>query len=174
MTLTEFRKANNMKQEDMVEMLKPAVPWLTRPIFSLYERGLVRSDELSSCIQNVFGLESDENPSADKSVKEAPRPLTDEIWGLQTYILLRRAEEPLTRSQLVSMTGMSDREVRREIAELRKAGVRVASSSKTAGYWLCQTEEDYRHLRAEMYSRIRDIAKTIRAMDDNLPGQMRM
>lgn len=174
MTLVEYRKNHGMKQEDVVEMLKPSLPWLTRPLYSLYERGLIESKEITACIQSVFGLESDLTAAVDKCITEKGKPLKNDYRAFETYIALSRANEPLTRGQLVRITGLSDREVRRQINELRKGGVRVASSSTTSGYWICVDDDDYRRLRAELYSRIADMSKMVRAMDMNYPGQIRM
>lgn len=174
MTLYEYRKAHKMKQEDIVEMIRPTVPWLNRPIYSLYERGLIKSDEIDTCIQGVFGLESDLDAVVDKSITEQTDPLKTDFEAFEVYIPLCNADEPLSRGQLRMITGLSDREIRRQINELRKSGVRIASSSSTSGYWICKDEDEYRQLRAEMYSRIADMAKAVRAMDSNLCGQMRM
>lgn len=174
MTLKEYRKEHELSQGDMVEMLQPFIPWLNRPLFSLYERGLVESDEITACIHSVFDLESDLGSVVDKHTDEALKPLKTDFTAFEVYMPLTRSSEPLSRAQLVQMTGLSDREVRKQIKELRDLGVRIASSSNTNGYWICTEEEDYRRLRAEMYSRVASIARTIRAMDSNLPGQIRM
>ena len=174
MTIYEYRKANKLKQEDVVEMLRPSIPWLNRPIYSLYERGLIKSDEMDACIQGIFGFRSDLGAGVDKSINEQIKPLKTDFEAFEAYPPLCRADEPLSRGQLRMITSLSDREIRRQINELRKAGVRIASSSSTSGYWICKDDDEYRQLRAEMYSRIADMAKVVRAMDSNLPGQIRM
>lgn len=55
----------------------------------------------------------------------------------------------VTRAQLVSMTGMDDREVRHEIKRLRDAGEFIISTSSASGYWVAETTEEVDRFLAE-------------------------
>ena len=48
---------------------------------------------------------------------------------------------PQTRSRLCEVLGISDRRLRRLIAELRAEGKPVCSSSKIPGYWIGQGDD---------------------------------
>lgn len=155
MTIKDFRVAHNLTQGDMVDLLKPAVPWLTRPVFSLYERGAIQSDELSSCIQALIATESGFETEVDKSPVKDIKTLKTQFRRSRIYRILEDAKEPVTRTQLMRMTGLCDREIRRKIRELRNAGANIMSSSSTAGYWLSDSEYDLKRFDAEMKRRAR-------------------
>jgi predicted ArsR family transcriptional regulator len=81
-------------------------------------------------------------------------------------------ERPLDRYEAATELFISEREVRRLIAELREQGVRVCSDSRGRGYWVARDEHDYKQFRAEYVSRATKIFKAVRAMDGVVEGQI--
>ena len=72
--------------------------------------------------------------------------------------------KPKTRLQIVQETGLCDREVRRQIHELRDAGVPVCSDSHSKGYWL-GNRDDVSRCSREMRARAYKLMHTARKMD---------
>lgn len=99
-----------------------------------------------------------------------------DLTALESVILDRLARatkwDPVSRRELVFLTGTRDRTVRECIASMRRKGVRVASSSSRYGYWLCRSEGEYKVLRNEYLSRIDTLSKTLKAMDSVVGGQV--
>lgn len=82
-------------------------------------------------------------------------------------------ENAVTRRALCSMTGLSDREVRRQIADLRAGDdggdmVIVSSSRRGCGYFLTDKPEEIRAFIAEMFKRIRMVYRAIRVAKKKL------
>lgn len=81
---------------------------------------------------------------------------------------------PQSRKQLTSVTGLSDRALRREISELRKNGYPVCTDSRKGGYWIGEGE-DVKRLTKELESRAFDLLETSRRIKRRqLEGQLRM
>ena len=78
------------------------------------------------------------------------------------YIKPGRANA-VTRAQLVSLTGMDDRQVRDEIKRLRDSGEFIISTSRASGYWFAETDEEVqrfldeseRRTKSQQYAKIR-------------------
>lgn len=89
--------------------------------------------------------------------------------------LLKNAsrEKPISRYE-IELHGMNERTFRREVEKLRNQGYRICSSSQTKGYWLAENEADYRRFASEQVARIRKMSKQLKAMNRNLPGQLKM
>ena len=85
-------------------------------------------------------------------------------------------ERAITASQLASVIGMDERAVRSEVATLRLKGYPIASStSKPYGYYLPAGASEARECQAQLYSRMREIGITARALDkafgEHLPSK---
>lgn len=79
-----------------------------------------------------------------------------------------------SKEVLMSKLGISDRELRRLAAELRKKGEPIFSSSKTKGYKI-GTRQEMMHLRAECMKRSRELQEIARAIElHELEGQMKI
>ena len=85
-------------------------------------------------------------------------------------------ENAITRDSLRCLTGMSDRAVRRMIADERAMGVPIISCSHSAGYYLAETEAEKQIILRELGSRIAKMAKVYRAISKTLQadGQLDM
>lgn len=96
----------------------------------------------------------------------------------QATILARLKEasrtEPVTKKELMIITGLSERTVRRVLGELRDNGYRICENSGFKGYWLAKSEADYKVFRSDYVSRIRVQSNRVRAMDNMEPQQIEM
>lgn len=70
----------------------------------------------------------------------------------------------LSRPQLEALWGMSDREVRRRITALRRAGEPIVACPD-GGYKLAETAEERRMLLNQYWSRIRDQLYTVHKLE---------
>lgn len=81
-------------------------------------------------------------------------------------------KDPLTRRELKQITGMSrDSNARSVIKNLRSQGFRILSSSQAKGYWIAESEEDYKEFCREYSSKAYTILNILRAMDAHTEGQ---
>ena len=62
-----------------------------------------------------------------------------------------------SRAELQALSGLCDREVRREIRRLRLSGIPVCSSSRVPGYWLPETSDELSTFQQSMAHRVRAI-----------------
>ena len=82
-------------------------------------------------------------------------------------------ENAITRDQLSRLTGLSDREVRRQIAELRAEDtdddlVIASSSRRSRGYFLTDKPDEIKAFIAEMLKRIRMVYRAIKVAKKKL------
>ena len=74
-------------------------------------------------------------------------------------------ENAVTRRQLCELTGMNDREVRRQISELRSVDdgteLVIVSLSNGRGYYRSSNPDEIRHFIAEMQKRNRMVNQAI-------------
>ena len=80
----------------------------------------------------------------------------------------------VSRKWLSEVTGLSDRQVRQLIASERERGAPIISSSKSAGYYLAETEAEKQIILRELGTRISKLAKEYRAISKTVKpdGQM--
>lgn len=86
------------------------------------------------------------------------------------------AENGLKLSELVQLTNMDERTLRRAIHEERKLGSPIVSDCQS-GYFLATNEYDLLRFRHSMQHRAGEIMKIVRATDDlifEMTGQERM
>lgn len=78
-------------------------------------------------------------------------------------------ENAVTRRQLCELTGLSDREVRRQISELRSVDdgteLVIVSLSNGRGYYRSSNPDEIRHFVAELRKRNRMVFRTIRTAE---------
>ncbi len=88
----------------------------------------------------------------------------------------RGRNRALPASHLAAVTGLSRRTVRAVIAELRRQGYPIASAvSQPYGFYVPATPEEAQECQAQLYSRIRELGITARALDrafgQHVPGR---
>lgn len=85
-------------------------------------------------------------------------------------------ESAITARQLGSIVGMNERDVRAEVASLRRKGFPIASATRPPyGFFVPVSVEEARECQAQLYSRMREIGITARALDhafgEHLPSK---
>lgn len=85
-------------------------------------------------------------------------------------------ESAITANQLASIVGMDERKVRAEVTVLRRKGYPIASATtKPYGYFIPKDANEARRCQAQLYSRMREIGITARALDhafgEHLPSK---
>lgn len=85
---------------------------------------------------------------------------------IESQVWNRLSHKPITKKQLYSMTGYSDREIRAAIQTLRNNGYPVMSSSRTNGYWIARNEDEIYMLVNELRSRASEMLKTARSLEN--------
>lgn len=82
-------------------------------------------------------------------------------------------ENPFDRHKESKRLGTDERTIRLIIQTLRMEGVRICADSSGKGYWIAESEADYKRFRAEYISRASNIFKVVSAMDGVTEGQIR-
>ena len=79
------------------------------------------------------------------------------------------AENAVSRRELSALTGIEDRQLRRRIAQERRAGALILSSSEiNGGYYKAASREELRRYVRSMQSRCKEILAVIRAAEEAL------
>ena len=89
---------------------------------------------------------------------------------IKTAINKSTKNKPITRAELCNITGLSDRIVRRIIADLREEGNWIVNRGN--GYYRGRSESDRKYLIADYNSRIAKMAKTVRALENHVREQI--
>ena len=169
--LREARIELGLKQEDFAAMLG-----IDAPLLSKLENGIVEpSARMSEIVFMALASHSDKrNRELLRNIStREENPLKTGIYAsILEALKYSSPQQPITREMLKVWTKATDRTNRRAIAELRKAGCRIGSSSSVNGYWICRTEEEYAPIRNMLRSKARDMYMTVEAMDRSIPGQM--
>ena len=87
----------------------------------------------------------------------------------KVYAVVERARgrnRAVTASHLAAVTRLSTRSVRAVVAELRRQGYPIASAVQPPyGFYVPATPEEAQECQAQLYSRIRELGITARALD---------
>lgn len=86
---------------------------------------------------------------------------------LINYIPTGRANA-ITRQELVRLTGMTDRAIRREIKKLNQEGIPILSSSRGCGYWLSDDTAEIEAYIKEIDSRRKSLYLSSAALRNEL------
>jgi len=98
-------------------------------------------------------------------------PTEQRIWNSLKHA--KGSVNAVTSRELSSWLGIDRRRVRATIRSLREKGLPIASSSnEVQGYFIPATPEEAEICRRHLESRIREIAKVIRALDRSFPGEV--
>ena len=77
------------------------------------------------------------------------------------------AENAVSRRDLMSLTGMSDRKLRLQIEAERRHGCPILSDNQH-GYWIAADQAEVQHFTWSMRSRAREILRTARAVEQSV------
>lgn len=175
----KYREAFNLKQSQLADELKDICPGIDAPLISKFEKGscLPTKDvqeylEKGLASQFAEGLVS----SGTTIASSIENVLKESLLANTVFneILKGTENNPVTKDRLRALTGKSEREVRSVVSQLRLAGARIGTSSGNRGYWLCETDSQYKSLRNEYLGRIKTYAAIVGAMDKNTKGQIEM
>lgn len=186
MTLEEYRKANKLTQKQLAEELQEVCPGIDRVLISKIESGfcspteevqiyLERKTSLKACTHADMERKNDCRYITHLSEKNAE--IGDFSTEEQTVLdALKECskENPLTRSALREILHYKDRAARRVIGDLRDKGVRVVGSGSTKGYYIAESESEYRAFRNEYHKKAMTYLNRISAMDRYTEGQVSM
>lgn len=82
------------------------------------------------------------------------------------------AENAVSRRELSALTGIEDRQLRRQIAKERRAGVLILSSSESnGGYYRAASREELQRYVRSMQSRCREILAVTRAAQEAIEAE---
>lgn len=82
------------------------------------------------------------------------------------------AENAVSRRELSALTGIEDRQLRRQIAKERRAGALILSSSEiNGGYYRAASREELQRYVRSMQSRCREILAVIRAAQEAIEAE---
>lgn len=96
-------------------------------------------------------------------------PTEQRIWNSLKHA--KGAVNAVTSRELASWLGVDRRTIRAVVHSLREKGLPIASSSNgVQGYFIPASQEEADICRRHLESRIREIAKVIRALDRSFPG----
>lgn len=84
--------------------------------------------------------------------------------------LLAGAENAIPRCHLRQLTGLSDRDLRRQIQDERLSGSPILSSTTTGGYYLPSSETELEHFVRSMQSRAKEIEAVAAAVEKGNGG----
>lgn len=146
MTFKRYRMENNLKQMELVDLMRESGVEITQPTLSLIE-----NDKLEPTVAQAAWL---------AGVSEANRDLsTEEEVMLE---ILTNAEEPVTRHYLRLRLGFTDRHNRKLIEGLRQKGYWIVAEN--GGYALTKDPEEFKRWSTKYTNYARAILKTDAAM----------
>lgn len=95
---------------------------------------------------------------------------------LQLILRCKGRQRAISAKQLSKQTGLSDREVRAVVADLRREEYPIASAvNKPYGFFIPENRAEAQECQSHIYARMREIGITARALDrafgEHLPGR---
>ena len=181
MTLKEMRLALGLTQGELAEMFKEEGigKGIDKALISKIEAGTVFPSEamLETCCNRLFSPADERNNTKGITTQSETKTAQNGDLTLEEQTILDRLEQTdvdhrLTRSEIVLLIGGKDREARKWIERLRYKGYRIGSGLGQSGYWLIDSESEYKRFRAEYASRSYALHKTVQAMDNAVRGQI--
>lgn len=164
MTIAEYRKLKGLKQTELAEELRDICPGIDAALISKIENGVCRpsieveayinaaSDDLQAGSEGLYGIPWVNSPPDLKTGLKTEIP-TEQMEVLYRQIEKASSKSPATRDSLSRALGITDREVRDRIQDLRNSGCWIYSSSNSNGYWLCEDEQQKEILLRSFFSR---------------------
>ena len=181
MTLKEMRLALGLTQGELAEMFREEGigKGIDKALISKIEAGTVFPSEamLEACCNRLFSPADERNDAKGITTQSETKTSQNGDLSLEEQTILDRLEQTdvdhrLTRSEIVLLIGGKDREARKWIERLRYKGYRIGSGLGRSGYWLIDSESEYKRFRAEYASRAYAVHKTVQAMDNAVRGQI--
>ena len=181
MTLKEMRAALGMTQGELAQMFVEAGlgRGIDKALISKIEAGTVEPTYamLEACCNRLFRPADERNEAKGITTQSETKSSQNGDLSLEEEVILDRLmqtdiDHRLTRTEVGLLTAQSDRQARKLIEGLRAKGYRIGSGLGEKGYWLIDSEIEYKHFRAEYASRAYTVHKTVQAMDRAVKGQI--
>lgn len=152
MNLKEMRLSKGLKQSDLLEVVRMVDPRIDKSLLSKIENGVVLpTPEVESAIlswlqplQNPFESVEGKTVSPNTKVAEKPNMEAEMIVNLIPH----GWENAITRRELVQLTGLTDREIRRRIHDARDLGYIIINNQDGCGYY---TTDDPRVIQRQYH-----------------------
>lgn len=181
MTLKEMRTALGMTQGELAQMFVEAGlgKGIDKALISKIEAGTVEptSAMLEACCNRLFSPADERKADKGITTQNGTKTSQNGDLSLDEQVVLDCLEKTdvdhrITRSEIGQIIGQKDRAARKLIEGLRVKGYRIGSGLGEKGYWLIDSEIEYRQFRAEYASRAYAVHKTVQAMDRAVKGQI--
>lgn len=160
MTLKEYREKHGMTVRDLTEELSKVDSRFTLAVVSYMENSIVEPPE----IVNRW--------LAAKQIEEETAPLSIAEDSVLRALTGHSYEDPVTRSDLRFWSGLSDREARQAIEDLRARGYWIVNGEGGKGYYITFDREELEKWLKTYTARARVISKNAHAMLSRMPGQV--
>lgn len=160
MTLKEYREKHGMTVRDLTEELSKVDSRFTLAVVSYMENSIVEPPE----IVNRW--------LAAKQIEEESTPLSIAEDSVLRALTGHSYEDPVTRSDLRFWSGLSDREARQAIEDLRARGYWIVNGEGGKGYYITFDREELERWLKTYTARARVISKNAHAMLSRMPGQV--
>lgn len=160
MTLKEYREKHGMTVRDLTEELSKVDSRFTLAVVSYMENSIVEPPE----IVNRW--------LAAKQIEEEDTPLSIAEDAVLRALTGHSYEDPVTRSDLRFWSGLSDREARQAIEDLRARGYWIVNGEGGKGYYITFNREELEKWLKTYTARARVISKNAHAMLSRMPGQV--
>ena len=160
MTLKEYRMKQGMTVRDLAEELKMVDLRFTLATVSYMENGVVEPNET---VKRWL---------AGKQIEEEDTPLSIAEDAVLRALTGHSYEDPVTRADLKFWSGLSDREARQAIEDLRARGYWIVNGEGGKGYYITFKREELEKWLKTYTARARVISKNAHAMLARVPEQV--
>ena len=155
MTFKEYRRENDLKQIELVELMREAGLEISQPVLSNIENG--KTDPTPEMCAWLAAMEENQD---------------EDLNATETSILehLRKASKdyPLSRAMMMAVSGLTDRECRRILGKLRDKGHWIVDSDH--GYYITDDKDVFLGWSLKYTAYARTILKHDTAMRRKLQG----
>lgn len=93
---------------------------------------------------------------------------------LLNKLLQTTKDNPINRYECARHFGVHERTIRKAVKRLRDEGVRICVDGGGRGYWIAESEEDYKMLRRGYTRRCFHMSESVMFMDRFVPGQIKI
>lgn len=162
MNLKDYRIKNGLTVRELTDELKAVDSRFTVATVSYMENGVVEAPE---CVKRWL---------AAKQVENEEIPLSDAEDAVLRALTGHTYEDPVTRSDLKYWSGLSDREARQAIEDLRARGYWIINGIGGKGYYITFDRNELETWLKTYTARARVISKNANAMRARMPEQVKI
>ena len=160
-----YRKLMGVSQVELAKELSEICPGIDNSLISKAESGLCRLP-----YECEVAMEETMVSHRLKSLNEMDRIEKEVLEAIKEA----SKEHPLTRQKLKEIVGAKDSHARDYIGRLRDKGYRIVGSAGTKGYYIAESESEYKEFRKEYHAKAMTYLRRIKAMDNFVERQVRM